>query len=107
MGRLLFMIVAKRCQSPRGDEASDAASPQGLLVSSIPEEWRQVFGNDVSGLMDKCGYKDVDALVSAVDGLRVVGEGVERRVVTTRVNFEDGAAPSAPSASTDGALSSI
>lgn len=55
---------------------------------------------------DKCGYKDVDALVSAIDGLRIVGEGEEKRVVTTRVDFEEGAAPSTPCASTDGASSS-
>lgn len=93
--RLLFMVVAKRCLS--GNEATDTTEPQGVLLSNVREEWHEVFGNDMSALMDKCGYSEVDTLVDAVDGLRIAGEGDERRVLTTRLAFEGGA--SAPGAS--------
>lgn len=87
--RLMFMVVAK-C-SPSGEEASDPSV--GVLLSGLRDEWRQVFGNDVSALMEKCGYNEVEALVKAIDGLRIVGEGGEMRVLTTRATFEGGPAP--------------
>lgn len=88
--RLLFMVVAKCNQD--GDEANNTSEPQVVLLNGIRERWTKVFGNDMSGLMEKCGYTEVEALVKAIDGLRIVGEGDAARVVTTRDSFEGRAA---------------
>lgn len=80
--RLLFLVVAKRSQGETGDDS------QGVLLSGLRLEWQEVFGNDISPLMEKCGYTEVQPLVAAIDGLRIVGEGDEARAVTTRSTFE-------------------
>lgn len=94
--RLLFGMVAKRCPSQMGDEADDTSEAQGVLLTGILSEWTQVFGNDMAALMEKCGYTEVGVLVRAIDGLRIVGDGEEARVVTTRAAFEIGQAVPAP-----------
>lgn len=84
------MVVANHC--PSDDEAS--AKPRGLLLCNVRDEWTKVFGNDISALMEKCDYTEVESLVRVVEGLRIAGEGEEARVHTTCSSFE--AATSAP-----------
>lgn len=85
--RLLFMVVAKSCPF-EGEEASSAAEPRGVLLRDIREQWTKMLGNDMSPLMEKCGYEEVEVLVKAIGGLCIEGDGEGARVVTTRRSFE-------------------
>lgn len=93
------MVVAKRCDAS-GEAGSDSSEMRGLPLSDIRTEWNKVFGNDVSALMEKCGYSEVEPLVKAIDGLQIIGEGATARAVTTRATFEGVDAPPAASAET-------
>jgi len=81
------MVVAKSCPF-EGEEASSAAEPRGVLLRDIREQWTKMLGNDMSPLMEKCGYEEVEVLVKAIGGLCIEGDGEGARVVTTRRSFE-------------------
>mmetsp|Transcript_97992 Transcript_97992/g.169757 ORF Transcript_97992/g.169757 Transcript_97992/m.169757 type:complete len:668 (-) Transcript_97992:78-2081(-) len=89
--RLLYMLVARRC-----NESEAPTEEKGLLVNSIRAEWAKVYGSDMEALMEKCGHKEVEPLVRKIDGLRVVGDGLDLRVITTSTEAPETASAPAP-----------
>mmetsp|Transcript_108429 Transcript_108429/g.192047 ORF Transcript_108429/g.192047 Transcript_108429/m.192047 type:complete len:179 (+) Transcript_108429:94-630(+) len=51
-----------------------------IPVADIKDLWKEIYGNDMLGLLKKCSYANAEAALCKVTGLRVIGTGSDAHV---------------------------